>query len=468
MKYKTIYLSGGINRNVSSLLQEDGEMSEIQNFTTSKIGVLKKSGDYTIKNAQITASQDMLGGIDFLRAGGTNEHYVAIDGSSNAGIYKDASGTWTSQSQSLTKDNKVRFAYSPTLDTLFACNFADATRSYNGSSWSTATNVTSAPKAKFIINFGQRIYLLHCVVAATTYISRAYHSSTVDSGSITWDVTNDWHVFDDVITGVGKSGENMFVGCEESCWIITLTNARYQVSGHGCVSHDGITDYGQYVFFPSHDGMYLFDGGKDVNIGNAVKDYWDAIPNANLSSIQAKVLNEHLYVFIGDVTVDGRALTNVVLDYNIIQNSWTRFGLGENIEDTHIYTTTSGKRLFFGNDDGEVFQLFTGDDQNGSVFTSFVETPWYYGSGPKIIDEFKELWAHGELLSGLKVKYKVDSRGWQSAGELNGFSDFTKLDVKGKRIKFLLEETSKDNLFELQSLEVGYEPRYPESQEGKE
>ena len=289
MLYKTIYLSGGINRNTSPFLIEDGESSDIQNFTTTKIGVLKKTGDYELKNAQIISSKNMLGGFDFQRVDGTHEHIVAIDGASNAGIYKDVSGTWTTQSQSLTAGSKVRFAYSPALDTLFACNYSDATRSYDGSSWSTSTNVTSAPKAKYIINFGQRIYVLNFLVGATSYISRAYYSSTVDSGSITWDTTNDWDTFNDVITGVGKSGENMFVGCQNSCWEYTFAGAKYQVSGHGCVSHDGISEYGTWLFFPSHDGMYLFDGSKEMKVSLAVQDYWDAIPNANLSSIQAKI-----------------------------------------------------------------------------------------------------------------------------------------------------------------------------------
>ena len=462
MQYTTIYLSGGINRNVSPFLIQDGELVDIQNFTTSKIGVLKKTGDYTIDNAQITAAYNMLGGVDFQRADGTHEHFVAIDGASNAGIYKDITGTWTTQSQALTTGNKVRFAYSPALDTLFACNYADNTRSYDGSTWSTSTNVTDAPKAKYIMSFGQRIYLLNVVVGANTYIGRAYRSSTSETSPITWDTTNEWISFDDVITGVGRSGENMFVGCQNSCWVFTLEDVKYQISGHGCVSHDGIVDYGSWVFFPSTDGMYVFDGSTDTNISMAVQDYWNAIPVANQSAIQAKVLGNHLYIYIGDVTVDGRALTNVVLDYNILQNTWTRLSLGENVMDTHIFTESTGKELFFGNDDGEVFQMFTGDNQNGSVITSFIETPWFYGSGPREIDTFNELWAHGELLSGLKVKYKVDDKGWQSVGELNGFADFVKFTVTGKRIKFLLEETSKDNMFELHSLEVGYQSKFPE------
>jgi len=468
LNYKTIYLAGGVNRNVSPFLIEDGEMADIQNFSTPKIGVLKKAGDYTIKNAQVTAAQNVLGGIDFQRADGTHEHFIAVDGASNADILKDITGTWTAQSQALTSANKVRFAYSPALDTLFSCNYVDDTRSYNGTSWSTSTNVVDAPKAKYIISFGQRIYLLNVTVGATSYISRAYRSSTVETSPITWDTVNEWVSFDDVITGVGRSGENMFVGCQNSCWAFTLEDVKYQVSGHGCVSHDGIAEYGAWVFFPSTDGMYVFDGASDTNISMAVQDYWNAIPIANLSSIQAKVLGNHLYIYIGDVTVDGRSLTNVVLDYNILQNTWTRLALSENVMDMHIYTKSTGKKLFFGNDDGEIFEMFTGEDQNGVVFTSFIETPWFYGSGPLDIDDFKEFWAHGELLSGLKVKYKVDSGSWIPTGELNGFSDLVKFKASGKRIKFLLEETSKDNMYEIHSIEVGFQPKFPEKKENKE
>jgi hypothetical protein len=466
MPYKSIYLSGGINRNTSPFLIEDGETTELQNFTTTKIGVLKKTGDYELKNAQITASYNMLGGVDFQRADGTHEHYVAVDGASNAGIYKDVAGTWTTQSQALTKGNKVRFSYCPPLDTLFACNYADVTRSYNGTSWSTSTNVTSAPKAKYTIYFGDRIYLLNTVVGANSYVNRAYRSSTVETSPITWDTTNDWITFYDVITGVGKNGENMFVGCQNSCWVFTLLDARYQVSAHGCVSNDGITEYGSWTFFPSYDGMYVFDGSTDTKISLPVQDYWDAILYTSLGSIQAKVLGHHLYIFIGDVTVGGRSLSNVVLDYNILQNNWTRMSLNENIMDTHLYTESdSGRELFFGNDDGEVFQMFESSTQNAGVFTSFIETPWFYGSGPRIIDTFEEIWGHGEKLSGLKVKYKVDDGDWIPAGELNGFSGLLKISARGKRIKFLLEETSKNNLFELHSLEVGFSPKFPEFKE---
>ena len=466
LEYKTIYLTGGANTNVSPFLSDDGEMSYIQNFTTSKVGVLKKTGDYQIKNARISAAQNVLGGMDFPRADGTHEHFVAVNGAS-ADIYKDVGGTWTAQSQSLTAGAKVRFAYSPPLDTLFSCNFSDATRSYDGSTWSTTTNVTDAPKAKFVYSFGQRIYLLNAKVGVNTYINRAYRSTTVETSPITWD-PDEYIFFDDAITGVGRSGENMFIGCQNSCWILTLEDVKYQAIGRGVISHDSISDYGSWTIFCSDDGVYIFDGAKEIKISSAMQDFWDAIPNANKPYVQTKVRGHHIYVFIGDVTVGEVSIPNVVLNYNILQNNWTHLSLSENVNDTHIFTENTGKELFFGNDDGEIYQMFASNSQAGGVFGSYVETQWFYGSGPRNVDSFQEFAADGEKLSGLKVKYKVDHKGWVAVGELNGFSDFAKFKVSGKRIKFLLEETSKDNLFELYRLEIGFIPRFGDKKTTKE
>ena len=437
-----------------------GEYAEAQNLVTNKIGILKKTGDYNIKHSQITASQDILGGIDFLRADGTHTHVVACDGASTSDTYVSSGSDWTAQSQSLTKNEKVRFAYSPTLDTLFTAKYSDATRSYNGSSWSTSTNVTSAPKAKIPIMFGRRLYLLNCDVSGTDYPTRAYRSSLVDSGSITWDTTNDWTVFDDVIVGGGKVGENMLVACETSVYVFTLNDEKYLISGHGCVSADSVTSYGKWGFWAARDGVYAFDGGSDQKISVPIQEYWDAIPEANLSKIQQEVLGHHLYIYMGDVTVEGNALANVLWDYDILQNDWNRMSLAEEVLDMHTYVTSTGKALFFGNDDGEVFTLFTSDAQYTAAFTSFLETDWFYGSGPRFQEDFFELWGYGNKLSGLSVSYKVDDGEWTAVGQLNASTDVVKFKARGYRIKFLLRETSKNNLFELHRIDVGFSPAF--------
>lgn len=457
MKYTQLSAFSGINRQVSHLYIEAGEYAEAQNFSTPKIGVLKKTGDYQIKNAQITASQDILGGIDWIRADGTHTHLVACDGAANADIYESVTGTWTAASQSLTAAKKVRFAFSPTLDTLFAVNKSDATRSYNATSWSTSTDVTSAPKADLVVDFANRINLLNVDVSGTIYEDRMYRSALVDvgAGSLTWGA-DDWITFEDTIVGWGKAQENLFVACENTTQIWTKAEERYTVSFHGCVSHESICDYGRWTFWASRDGFYAFDGANDQKISLAIQEYWDAIPTANLSSIQAKVLGHHVWVYIGDVTVEGRSLANVMFDYDVLQNNWNRLSLADEAKHLHTYVTSTGKALFMGNDNGQVFQMFTSASQNTAKFSSFLETHWNYGSGVRTIDSFRELWGIGDKLSGLKVSYKVDDGEWQPAGQLNGTCDVVNFKAKGYRIKFLLEENSANNLYEIYRLDLGY------------
>ncbi len=458
MNYKTIYGFSGINRNVSDFLPEETEYAEAQNLTTPKIGVLKKTGDYEIKGTQITSSQDILGGFCWTRPDGTDTHLVACDGESNADIYVYGDD-WVAQGQSLTAASKVRFAYSSALDVLFAANYDDDTRQYNGSAWSTSTNLTDAPKAKYPIMFANRLWLFNCDVSDTEYPDRGYRSS-LETSSLTWDTTNDWRSFGDVINGVGKQGENLFVGCENSCHILTKGEEQYQITNVGCISHEGIASYSSWVFWPARDGVYAFDGGTVQKISLPIQEYWDEINEAGLASINASVLGHTLYISIGDVTVDGRSLTNVVFAYDILQNNWNRLSLADTVKNLHTYITSSGKRLFMGNDDGEIFQLFASNTQNTATFPSFLETNWFYGSGMRFRDDFYQLWGYGDQLSGLNVSYKVDDKGWEPIGELNGFQDVVKFKARGYRIKFLLKEQSKNNMYELHRLDVGFEPQF--------
>ena len=467
MQYEQIFAFSGINRQVSPFLPKDGEIYEGRNLITEKIGVLKKTGDYEIKWAQIVAAQDILGGIDFQRVSGTHTHVVACDGASNAEIYVDSGSAWGTQSQSLTKNNKVRFAYSPTLDYLFATNYADDTRGYTGAAWSTATNLTNAPKAKVPILFGRRLYLLNCVIGATSYRTRAYRSSLVDSGSITWDTTNDWLVFDDIIVGGALNGENMFVGCENSCWIFTKEGAKYRISTKGCTSHEGIAQHGKWTFWPSRDGYMAYNGANEIKISLPIDDYWKGISEANLAKIQADVVGDYLYLYVGDLTAPD-TFSNVMFVYDILGNDWNKLELGEEVENLHTYVTTTGKKLFMGNDDGEVFKMFSSETQNTVAFPSGFETNWIYGSGRRIIDDWYELWGYGNKLSGLKVSCKVDDGEWKSVGELNGSTDVCKFKARGYRIKFLLQEVSKNNLYEIYSLDAGYEPAYEKEKDTEE
>lgn len=470
MEYETLVGFNAVNRQVSPFITNIGDLSEVQNLRTDKIGVLSKSFDYSIKGAQITSGQDIIGAVDFQRNDGTHEHFVAIDGASNAEIYKYVTDTWTSQSQSLTAGSKVRFAYSPTIDTLFACNYDDATRSYNGSSWSTSTNVTDAAQGRYPIAFGDRIYILNCYVGGTAYPSRGYRSDAIETAA-TWD-TAEYIVFEDAITGVNMNGENMFVTCQNSTWIFTLADERFQMSSIGGVSHESIVAKGRYTFYAARDGYYAFDGRETFKVSSAIEDYWKKIPESNFDNIQAVTKGDHIYIYIGDITApwdSNVTLQNVIFDYNTLQNNWSRGKLGTGATNLHQFVESTGQEIFMGDEDGSVFQMFDGSgQQNGVDYESALETHWFYGSGANVEDDWLEVWGYGDYLSGLKVSYKTEEReDWKPVGELNADTDvaFMGEGVRSYKIKLRLAEHSGKNLFDLHRLDVGYMSAYEKNED---
>lgn len=461
MEYKSILAFNGINRNISPFITDVGDLSDVQNFSADKIGVLKKSFDYSKKGGQIVDNADILGAIDFFRNNGTHEHIVGVDGESISDIYKYVTDTWVTQSQNLTPGNKIRFAYNSSIDTLFAVNYADTTRSYDGSSWSTSANVTDAPKAKIAMSFGERIYLLNCMVGTTPYPSRAYRSSQIET-SATW-AADEYFTFNDVIVGAGLNMDSMFVVCEGSTHLLTVDDQKYQMSQIGGVSHESIVSFGRYTFYAARDGYYSFDGRETFKISLPIQEFWKKIPEANLSNINAIVKGDHIYIYVGDIPApwdDTETLSGVMFDYNITQNNWHRGKLGTNCTNLHVYVTDSGEEVFMGDDEGSIYEMFDGSgQQDGADYPSHIETYWIYGSGSGLYDDYKEFWGFGNYLSGLKVSYKTEEREhWVPIGELNNDTDMITFNKRAYKIKFRLSEYSGKNLFEVEKFDTGFVP----------
>lgn len=115
-----------------------------------------------------------------------------------------------------------------------------------------------------------------------------------------------------------------------------------------------------------------------------------------------------------------------------------------------------------GDEDGNVHEMFDGSgQQNGVDYASYFETPWLYGSGAGVEDDFMELWGYGDYLSGHHVFYKTEEReNWIPVGELNEDTDVVKFSVRSYKIRFRLQEYSGKNLYEISRMDVGFIPAY--------
>jgi len=447
-----------LNRKTTPFLMKVGEFIECQNIDVStKIGAAKKTGDYTQEGNQITASKDILGLGVFKRAAGTFEFYVAL----NTDIYKLITATWTAQSQSLTA-SKGQFCSMPELDTLFYVNYTEATRSYAGSSWSTTTNVTSAPKARYVNTHQTRLFLGDCVVGATAYPTRYYFSSSGTGGSLSWDTTNDYYVLPEPITGFENNGETQLIFTRNFVFRGDAYD-KHQIATVGTTSQNTVATRAGVSFFANDMGVFATDGATFDKISHAVDEYFEGMTKSFLPSMSAGILRDTYYIYIDDVTVEGVALTNVLLSYHIPTNKWSKIVLGTNCKQITPFTDGSDiTDLYFGNDNGEIFKLFSGDFQDTKEFAAYLETPFYYPAGAGQISDFSQIEVWGNDLNGITVQYKTDyGENWESAGEVRGSYSGLQLPVKGsEKIAFRFSEMGKGVKFELHKFRIGYRKAY--------
>lgn len=96
----------------------------------------------------------------------------------------DSSLGWVNAPVKLSASTDVYFE--SFLDGMFMVNGSDSNYFYNGSTWSTTTNLADSPKGKYIKEHLTRLYLYSVVMAGTTYQSRVCYSDFPKNGQITW------------------------------------------------------------------------------------------------------------------------------------------------------------------------------------------------------------------------------------------------------------------------------------------
>lgn len=474
--------SGGVQLKSNKYLMKDNQVLRAQNVISDTLGSFTKRLGYTQIGAQITSSQDILMNTEFqYGTTPTRKHIVVCDGAANSEVYVNSSGTWTSQSQSLTAAAKARGT--DFVDYFFLVNYDDATRSYSGSAWSTSTNVTSAPKAKYIESYRDRLYLAYCDVGGTAYPSRVYYSSLPASdGSITWDTTNDWFYVEtqdgDHITGLAKNKVYLLVFKENSMFrydgTYSATNLIPISWNLGAVSQESIVVDENVVYAYSRKGVIVYAGGEPRVISRPIQPIIDRVNQANLGDICGGMDGDHLLYYVGTLTSalpgDSSALTKVVLDYDTSQDLWTYHTIPDEPQCFGTYTSSGQKLLSFGDANGEVFTWNSGATDDGTSISTNVEMVMWPG-GPEVTNVFQGAYVFGDSnLDDVDWQFAVDGGSYSTAVDLT--ADYSKkhfadssIDAYGRELKMKFSETGGANQWRLDGVSVESEPEQLEVSE---
>ena len=436
---------------VSESLLPETAVNWAVNVHFDKIGAAKVRDGITIVGSQLVDNSSILGLHQFLDTGtGTNDRLIAAITTTWKAL---VSGVWTDKRTGLTTGKKARFTNF--VDLVFGVNGTDAMNSWDGGAGNFGTtNCTSAPAAAFIDNFRSRVW----AAKTSANPSRLYYSSVADASyAIAWTGSVGEGYIDiapgdgEDITGVKKFGSYLYVFKNSNVYRIFSIN---QTEPDPQIT---VGTYSQESVVVAKDGMYwhhpsgifrLAKGGTSpVEISRPIYDIIKNVTLANYSEVAGWSDDDHVYFHVGDITVYGITLSNVVLRWTISSEIWTIYKYAVPLIVGNTYNDGSTIQRVVGDNDGSVHLFNSGYTDNGVDITYELETRWHNISGSRM--DYKTISKIGAMHEGLSGA----NLGWRSGihnrleiqpiGQLGSQeSVFNSLEVKGNRLKLSIRGSS--------------------------
>jgi hypothetical protein len=174
-------LSGAIQRKTTNFLKAVNEIDLAINADFGRIGGVEKIKGYEqLGNTPTTTS--LLGIHGYNKADDTEKLIAVWDDAPY--VYNSSTEEWDKASVTLTDSTKAEFR--TFLNYAFMVNGVDSNYSYDGTTWSTSTNLSDSPKGYFIERYDVRLYLGKITIGSTSYFSRVWFSDLPKNNAITW------------------------------------------------------------------------------------------------------------------------------------------------------------------------------------------------------------------------------------------------------------------------------------------
>lgn len=395
-------LSGGMNAKTSPLIIKDNECELALNYTLNKLGGLEKRAGYSQYSNQPQVGKRVLGLYEF-RAGttykapvGTKVQLMAIENTdANAKkIYSTTSGAnWTERATYALYGQKSRWASFLGNVIHLDGTATTAVKSSNGTSWATGapapTGTTTGAVMAEVKVFQDRVYAMGSASTVTGGIftnsnfgSKVFFSSLpdVNATTITYAEADNFDVNpddNDAIVGCENNGNRLLIFKHDSMYRWTYGQVEAdRLIGVGTSAIESVRtnfDVG-ITFFANAKGVFAYTGSRPKLISRKIQPYIDAV--TDWTDVCAEVDDDHYYLSVGDITVNGRTFTNAVLVYHISLDAWTIFTLADRpVVFARMYgSSTTKMSIYFGSSTGKVFKFLDSstDDAGTAIQCDFI------------------------------------------------------------------------------------------------
>ena len=485
--------SGAVNQAVGRLLKANNEVDYLENGELDKVGPITKVRGYTQRGDDVNTGYNILGMVSAYKSDGTMKQIVVADGaeSSDAYTFNPVTEEWTPHILSLSTGSRAEFELF--LDGFFMVNFTEATRYNDLSAWSTADNVTNAPKAKYIQLYLSRLYTAYTVSGGSTFPSRVIYSDlpTGDPLSLSWDNSTNYFDVDpdngDVIKGLAENSSRLLIFKENSLYRYD-TNTLYKVPGSpGTVANRSIGNVlGQTMYLHS-TGLWGYDGTTSTLRSRKIQELIDGISTKNFANACHFVNGDHYYLYVGDVenTSTGFSVDKCLIDYDVaknaiqwrsLENDFLAFSEYRDDRSNVLYNSTtltyndanttynglvtSEQRMFGGSSTGEVYQMNDGQTHDGTAIAFSMTSRDYYLRYPSLYKLLSKIVVYvNPAGKGITLQYRLDGKNWKTLGRID--KEQTELRFPSasrcQRVQFRVIEKSGGGRFSFEGFDIYYD-----------
>jgi hypothetical protein len=427
--------------NLSPFLQPENTATVLNGVNpVYKLGALVKDVGYSQVGDTIEAGKSVTGLFDFHQNPSTQKILATINNSADTNLvlaYNNA-GTWT--------DIALSNAWDGFEDSLvemegfigycFFVGYDDndsvflPVGSLTGTTFSTSTNVTNMPQAKYIKRYRDRLYLAHCRSGGTTYEYRVYFSSIPSAGSITWTPASDFLDVDygEQLMGLGTNWDRLVAFTENSAYLYDQSTWKKSWDV-GCSNHRTIQTQGPYMIWCDYDGVWLSTGGQPQNISGPVIDF---IRNGSPRNFFSCIVDREYKMYVGTVTVNSVTYANCELIFDMKTSTWRWREYFDNFTVYARYNKSGKIVQYMGADDGEVMEkgkhtdatLINTDDGN-AIAATFELAPMHLGDITNF-KAIKKIVAYANKAQGLNLKFRVLDKNTQALTPYRKLGELTR------------------------------------------
>lgn len=440
----------GVNTNVSPLVQPKNQPTIMDGCKNSwKIGAITKDTGYVIVDAQIHSEKSIYSLYNFRQDPSTEKMLATTNDATGTDTelwYKTSAGAWTEIPAAQAAWPGIIGEAVEMESFLGYCFFVGyngttflPVGSLTGTTFSTATNVTSMPQGKFVKKYNGQLFVANAFTGAVAYPFRIYKSSFPVAGAITWTVATDFLDVDysEQITGFETAFGNLIAFTEYQAYFYNGSTWLPQWA-YGCSAHRTIKKYGPYLIWGNFDGVWVSTSGQPQCISGEIEDFYKA---GNPRNYFSEIVDEEYHIYFGNITVKGISYANLEAVFNIAKSIWYFRELAHTMTSYARYNNSGKIYLYMGTSNGQIMNkgkytdaTLLSSDNGADISSTFELAPFHLDT----IDKFKKLnaiIAYADRAQGLKLKARVVDKTsrlltpYQPIGELTKFINSFDVDI---------------------------------------